>query len=320
MKASIVPSSEHCVQPSKLWTVVLAAGDGVRMRRLTEALYGRAIPKQYAAIQGNRSLLQATLSRASSFSDPEHTVVVVAEGYEDVARAQLQAFGAIEIVVQPQNCGTAPGVLLPIAHVLRRDPTATVVVTPSDHYFRDERPLTHTVERAEAVARGGGPIVLVGAAPEHAETQYGWIVAEGNRVKRFIEKPSAEVAHRLFQTGALWNTFLMIGPAARFWELGRRRLPVQTALLEKYHRAIGKPGALSLLADIYEDMRSADFSRDILEKADCLHVARLPQCGWSDWGTPERVLESLVGTPEHARLAETLRPPPPQEAPAEAAS
>jgi mannose-1-phosphate guanylyltransferase len=313
-------TSEHSAPSSHVWTVVLAAGDGVRMRRLTQALHGCAIPKQYAAIQGNRSLLQATLSRTSAWSEPDHIVVVVAEGYEDIARTQLAPFGDIEIVVQPQNRGTAPGVLLPIAHVLRRDPAATVVVTPCDHYFRDEELLSHTVERAEAVARSGGPIVLVGAVPGYAETQYGWIVAEGNRVKRFIEKPTAEVARRLFETGALWNTFLMVGPAARFWELGRRRLPRATALLEKYRRAIGRPGARELLTEIYAEMQSADFCRDILEKADSLHVARLPQCGWSDWGTPERVLESLAGTPEHARLVESLRPEAQSGAPFEAAS
>jgi hypothetical protein len=37
----------------------------------------------------------------------------------------------------------------------------------------------------------------------------------------------------------------------------------------------------------------ADFSSDVLQHATGLYVVPLERCGWSDWGTPERVLESL---------------------------
>jgi len=40
-------------------------------------------------------------------------------------------------------------------------------------------------------------------------------------------------------------------------------------------------------------MPEADFSRQLLQQASGLTVVPLRECGWSDWGTPERVLESL---------------------------
>jgi mannose-1-phosphate guanylyltransferase len=37
------------------------------------------------------------------------------------------------IMVQPSNRGTGNGVLLPLIHILARDPAAHIVLLPSDH-------------------------------------------------------------------------------------------------------------------------------------------------------------------------------------------
>ncbi len=84
-------------------------------------------------------------------------------------------------------------------------------------------------------------------------------------------------------------------------------MPAQCARLHSYRHAIGRPWERRLLSECYDDMSAADFSRDVLERADALGIVRLAPCGWSDWGTPERVLASLEGTPEHARLSRRLR-------------
>ena len=100
-----------------LWTVVLAGGDGVRLRQLTRALHGEERPKQFAMIHGGRSLLQATVARAARWSAPEHIVVVVAEERESLARMQLREYGGVDVVAQPTNRGTGPGLLLPLSRV-----------------------------------------------------------------------------------------------------------------------------------------------------------------------------------------------------------
>ena len=81
-----------------LWTIVLAAGEGTRLRRLTRALHGEELPKQFATILGNESLLQATLRRTSCWSRPEETVIVVAEEREQLARNQVEPLGSFDIV------------------------------------------------------------------------------------------------------------------------------------------------------------------------------------------------------------------------------
>jgi len=293
-----------------LWTIVLAGGDGVRLRPLTRALHGEDYPKQFAFIQGDRSLLQATVTRALRWSSPEHIVVVVAEEREALARAQLATFGPIQIVPQPSNRGTGPGLLLPLSRVLAFDPAAHVVVLPSDHYVRDEKPFERSVR--EAVDHSMVEITLVGAIPDRAETQYGWIIrsggqaAGGDRVDCFCEKPPATVAEDLMRDGGLWNTFVMAGTIQRFWALACQHLPLQAARFGAYLDSVGTPEESLALQTAYAHMPAADFSRDVLERAPELRVVPLRACGWSDWGTPERVLESLRDQEEYAPLSERL--------------
>lgn len=293
------------------WTIVLAAGEGTRLRALTRALHGEDLPKQFATIIGNESLLQATLRRASCWSPPEKTVIVVAEECEEQARDQVRGLGSFDIVLQPKNIGTGPGVLLPLSHVVAKDPEAVVVVVPSDHYVRDQWSFVDSVRHAERVARAEETIVLVAAVPDGPETQYGWIVAErrersADRVVAFSEKPSQDVANQLFSTGALWNTFIMVGRAKHFWALARRHLGPQTALFDSYLRAVGTPCARSVVSNLYVTMSSADYSADVLQKSSALSVVPLAPCGWSDWGTPERVLRSLHGTQDFDDLLRRL--------------
>ena len=293
---------------SRFWTIVLAGGDGTRLRSLTRALHGGGVPKQFAFIEKDRSLLQTTLSRSARWSAPEMTVVIVGQEQERFARPQLEAFPGVRLVIQPKNAGTGPGVLLPVLQVLDWDPSALVAVLPSDHYVRDTEALVESVTGAEAAARRDASLMLLGAVPDRPETQYGWIVraSDSDRVARFHEKPELKMAERLFDAGGLWNTFIMVGPAARLWELGQRHLPTQTKLLEEWARTAPSERA-ERLRSLYQRMKPADFSRDVLERADSLRLFPLRPCGWSDWGTPERVLRSLLHTPEYAHLLERLK-------------
>jgi hypothetical protein len=52
---------------------------------------------------------------------------------------------------------------------------------------------------------------------------------------------------------------------------------------------------LAALARAYRELPAVDFSRDLLEpQASRLQVLRAPPCGWSDLGTPQRVIETLT--------------------------
>ena len=76
------------------------------------------------------------------------------------------------VIVQPQNRGTAIGLLLPLLHIARRDPHARVVILPSDHYVRDEAVLARALRRAVTrLANDAENLWLLGIAPEEADPE-----------------------------------------------------------------------------------------------------------------------------------------------------
>lgn len=292
----------------ELWGVVLAAGEGSRLAPLTRRLYGAPIPKQFARLVGERSLLQDTLERIGTVIPARRTVVVVPAGLEATAREQVSLFPGVHVIPQPQNRGTGPGILLPLAYVLASAPDARVAVVPSDHYVPNPAPLLDAVLRSAALV-DDFPLALLGVAPEAPETEYGWIrlgaaqAAALRVVKGFVEKPSPDVARALFRAGALWNTFVMTARGRSLWDLTERRLPTQASQIRA---AVTASGSAMAMRATYEVMRDANFSQVVLAATAGLTAAAVKDSGWCDWGTPDRVLASLEGTPHLLPLLERL--------------
>jgi hypothetical protein len=104
------------------WAILLAAGEGERVRSLTNDGHGRHVPKQFWSLDGRDSLLQLAMRRAEALVPRDRMVPVVAAQHRHWWRAELQDFPPGNVVVQPSNKGTSAGILLPLAHVLRLDP------------------------------------------------------------------------------------------------------------------------------------------------------------------------------------------------------
>lgn len=299
---------------SRPFVVILAGGDGRRLAPLTRALYGSDLPKQFAVIAGERSLLETTIERALALTTVDRISVVVTAHHEQLARSQLAMYPGIELVVQPANLDTAPGMLLPLVRILARTWNARVVFLPSDHYVADPAPITHALAEA-GCGNAHRRLALVGVAPTGPEVEYGWIVRDGRiaktdafGVRRFHEKPEPPLAEQLWRTGGLWNTFISTGPVDVFWELARRHLPAHALALECYAVSIGGLGEDAALEAAYRTLPAANFSRDVLaHAADALAVLPVAGTGWSDWGSPARVFASLAGTANHDRLVDRIR-------------
>src|SRR5262245_10853882 len=111
-----------------LWAIVLAGGEGVRLRPLVRLLCGDERPKQYAPVLKRRTLLGQTLDRVARLVPPERTVVVTLEKHARYVAAELLQTSRPWILAQPENRGTAAGVLFPAHWIHAQDPEATVVV------------------------------------------------------------------------------------------------------------------------------------------------------------------------------------------------
>jgi mannose-1-phosphate guanylyltransferase len=288
------------------WAIVLAAGQGQRLARLTRALYGREVPKQFAALDGEQTFLQQTITRARRLSPAERMVVVVAEEHGALAREQLAPFGRIRVVEQPRNVGTLPGLLLPLSHVLDEAPRARVVVYPADHHVQRFGPFIDAVERAvAAVDHAPGRTVLVGARADRAATDLGWIMPghtlaaddkSVRAVETFVEKPPAAAAARLHEAGALWNTLLVAMDGQAFWNGALEAHPLIAQSFQRYRSAVGTTNEGLVRREVYERLPTLDLSRDLLESWPGLAVVEMADAGWSDCGTPERLFECLAGS------------------------
>ncbi|HSF09658.1 MAG TPA: sugar phosphate nucleotidyltransferase, partial [Nitrospirales bacterium] len=68
--------------PSSVWSIVLAGGEGERIRPSIQQWLGYPVPKQYCTFVGTRSMLQHTWDRADQIGLPRKKVTVVGRTHQ----------------------------------------------------------------------------------------------------------------------------------------------------------------------------------------------------------------------------------------------
>ena len=285
------------------WAVILAGGDGTRLRPLTRAIAGDDRPKQFCPILGNETLLDQTCRRVSRLLPTKQILTVVTETHESFYTPLLANVPANNLLVQPENLGTTPAILLALLRLAKIDPACTVAFFPSDHYFADDATFMSHVESAfSSVAANPDLIVLLGIEPDRPEVEYGWIepvasIFPGSisRVQRFWEKPSESVAKRLMDQGFLWNSFVMTGRADAFLRTIQRAIPEFYSSFAALRESIGTEAEGQAIRNLYSRIQPSNFSHEVLAaRPNDLAVLPVRNVGWSDWGDPSRVLSTLA--------------------------
>ncbi len=292
-------SFAHC------WSVVLAGGEGERTRPFIEQWLGYHKPKQFCSFVGTRSMLQHTWDRVDQLTLPGQKVTVVADHHAREISTQLRGKSRGLVIRQPHNCETAVGIFLPLTYIRKRDPQATVVLYPADHFVLPEQRFIQMVGKLiRAAELFSDRLMLLGVSPTGVELDYGWIVpadplgcirgSQVRQVEAFLEKPDSDRARAALDAGGLWNTFVMAAKVELLWQLGWQWLPEVMRRLAIFDDAIGSSFERQALEMIYEDMPRRNFSSDLLEYVpERVGVLEMQDVIWSDWGNPSRILETL---------------------------
>ena len=287
-------------EPSR-WAIVLAGGDGERLKPFIQERFGCDKPKQYCKLTSDRTLLEETLLRVRALVSSERILTIIGHDHRRFLNGEAKL--CPRFIEQPAKRETAPGIFLPAAHVLREDPSATILIFPSDHYISAGRVFEQRVAAAaESAEMWPDKLVLLGAVPDGPEEDYGWIepvrsssaVSSALRIRRFREKPSAPEAEELYSRGCLWNTMIMAVKVRTLWEIGRQCLPEMMRRFEAVVPALGGLQEADAVEAAYRGMDSYNFSRDIVEQVPD-RVLVLPMSGveWSDLGRPSRISHTL---------------------------
>ncbi len=301
-------------EPSKnadRWGIVLAGGNGARLRNLVYQTRADYLPKQYVSFSGKGPMLEQTLDRVERLIPAERLLIVIGKEHLQFneVRRQIASREKEHIIVQPENRDTGPGILLPLFYLDKLDPSAIVTIFPCDHFIAEENLFMEHVERAYRIVESeNSRIVLLGIEPNEADPEYGYIlparntddpdIAQLTTVEMFIEKPLSAAAKLIIGKGGLWNTMVLVVACKTLLQSFQHAAPELYRNFEPIRSAIGTPAEARVIEQVYQQLRPFNFSTGILEMlpyGNRQNLRVLPVRGvmWSDWGTSERLTKTL---------------------------
>ena len=301
------------------WAVILAGGDGTRLKALTRQIAGDERPKQFCSVLGGDTLLEETQTRAALELAAARTLYVVNRAHVSYYTPILAGQRADNVIVQPCNRGTAPAILYSLLRIAARDPHAIVAFFPSDHYISDNAKFMSQIRVAlDATRQRRDLIVLLGLDPESPEVEYGWIEpaqpirgqAKICAVRRFWEKPNKMLAQVLQLRGCLWNSFVMVASVQSLLDIIESATPELYRSFSCLTALFGSPAEAKAMDLLYDRLEEVNFSHQVLaRKPERLAVLKVTGVRWNDLGEPKRVMASLsmAGVQPHWANATTLQ-------------
>ena len=265
--------------------VVMAGGSGTRLWPLSRAAH----PKQFLALHGEDTMLQATFKRLDGL-DIQSSVTICNEEHRFFVAEQLREIDKLDsIILEPVGRNTAPAIAL-AALSLPEGQDPLLLVLAADHVIQDEVAFIKTVMNAIPLAEAG-KLVTFGIVAHEPNTGYGYIKKgqpqwPGFAVDAFVEKPSIEVAEEYLASGDyLWNSGMFLFKASHYLkELELHRPDIYEACQISMKDITKDYDFLRINETAFDACPSDSIDYAVMEKtADAVVVPM--DAGWSDIGS-----------------------------------
>ena len=267
--------------------VIMAGGIGSRFWPMSTP----ECPKQFIDVLGTgKTMIQMTVERFAPLCPMENFWVVTGASYVDIVREQLPDIPAGNILAEPCARNTAPCIAYACWKIRLQDPSANIVVSPSDAFVQDAEEFCRVIGEALKFTESGKRIVTVGITPTRPETGYGYIQCSHDgreilSVMSFREKPSLDVAKQYLADGNyLWNAGIFVWNVATIVESMRSYVPDLAEKMDRMAESFGTEGESDAVNAVFPTCEKISIDYAVMEKAD--YIFTVPgDFGWSDVGT-----------------------------------
>jgi mannose-1-phosphate guanylyltransferase len=278
-----------------LHAVIMAGGAGTRFWPESRA----ARPKQLLRLAGNETMLERTVARLGSAVPPERVWILTGARLVDSTREQLPELAPGAILAEPCKRDTAPCIGLAAFHLTRLDADATMAVMPSDHVISTDAVFQNSLlAAARLVEDEPQRIVTFGIRPTYAAESFGYIERGDNvappqtaselcvyRVKRFREKPRAELAREFMAAGNFyWNSGVFVWKAQTILDALAEHEPAMHERLAAIAATIGTPAYQATLEREFAAIQGKSIDYAVMEHARDVLVVEAP-FQWDDVGS-----------------------------------
>ncbi len=272
----------------KPYVVIMAGGIGSRFWPYSR--YNR--PKQFLDILGTgRTLLQMTYDRFVKLSDKTRFYVITYRKYYKLVEEQLPDIPKDQILIEPLRRNTATCVAYASYRILKKHPSAKVIVTPADHLIIQEGNFYSTMAIAIEAADQDDRLITLGIRPNRPETGYGYIQYISNhgnpvkKVKTFTEKPNVKLAKAFIESGDfVWNSGMFVWKVKSIVKAFEKYMPDISEVFEEGMVHYNKPQEEAFIKKAYSLVKNISIDYGIMEKADEVYTV-LGEFGWSDLGS-----------------------------------
>ncbi|MBP5778219.1 MAG: mannose-1-phosphate guanylyltransferase [Prevotella sp.] len=277
--------------------VILAGGRGQRLWPASRKEY----PKQFMDFFGTgKTMLQTTFERFARILPKENIYICTCKEYFQLVKDQLPELPEKNIMQEPIHRNTAPSVAWANMRILRRDPDANIIITPSDQLVLNEQSFYHSITVGLGYVAENDVLLAMGVKPTRPEPGYGYIQLgdlsckpEVYQVKSFTEKPERDFARMFMESGEFyWNTGIFISNARHLIETFKGVFPTVLRNLNVVNPNYTDEEELAYVEANYPRYPNLSLDYAILEQSRDVFVMKC-DFGWADMGTWHAIYEAM---------------------------